>query len=42
MGYIEGGRGLVGKQQPGVAAERDGDQHALSTRWRMPPLNWCG
>jgi len=39
MGYIEGGRGLVGKQQPGVAAERDGDQHALSARWRMPPLN---
>jgi hypothetical protein len=35
---VERGGGLVGDDQLGLGASAS----AITTRWRMPPENWCG
>jgi hypothetical protein len=35
---VERGGGLVGDDQRGSAHSAS----AITTRWRMPPENWCG
>ena len=37
-GDVQGRGGLVGHQQRGLQLRA----MAIMTRWRMPPLNWCG